>query len=167
MGDDAVVVGSDGNNLHFTAVDIDGRARIVDRYIERNATQGETRSHGFFFKPESDEDGLLGLPVRGGEQPGFAHLIHGSANVLFMRVTDLKFSPLGNLRARPDNTDDRCVASCVDWYGNARPIFWQNRIFALLGYELVEGRIDDNEIIEVARVSFIPAGRQIRAALAD
>ena len=32
------------------------------------------------------------------------------------------------------------VASCVDWYGNARPIFLGDRMFALLGYELVEGR---------------------------
>jgi hypothetical protein len=164
MANDAVVVGSDGKNLHFTAVDIDRGARIVDRFVEKNATQGETRSHGFFFKPESDEDGLLGLPVRGGEQPGFAHLVHGSANVLFLRVTDLRFSSLGGLRSRPDKTDDHCVASCVDWYGNARPIFWRNRIFALLGYELVEGRVDDNEIVETARVSFIPAGRSMRAA---
>jgi len=165
MGDDAVVIGSDGKNLHFTAMQLGGAPRVVDRHVERNAMQGETRSHGFFFKPTADEDGLLGLPVRGGEEPGFSHLVNGSASVLFLRVTDLRFSSLGGLRSRPDNIDDQCVASCVDWYGNARPIFWQNRIFALLGYELVEGRIEDREIVEVARATMLPAGK-FRATLA-
>ena len=165
MGDDAVVIGSDGKNLHFSAVQLGGAPRIVDRHVERNAMQGETRSHGFFFKPTADEDGLLGLPVRGGEEPGFSHLVNGSASVLFLRVTDLRFSSLGGLRSRPDNIDDQCVASCVDWYGNARPIFWKNRIFALLGYELVEGRIEDREIVEVARATMLPSGK-FRATLA-
>jgi hypothetical protein len=164
MGDDAVIVGSDGKDLHFSAVQLAGTPRIVDRYVERNAMQGETRSHGFFFKPTADEDGLLGLPVRGGDEPGFSQLVHGSASVLFLKVTDLRFSALGGLRSRNDGRDDKCVASCVDWYGNARPIFWKNRIFALLGYELVEGRIDDNEIMETARVNFSPAGRVLRTA---
>jgi hypothetical protein len=34
--------------------------------------------------------------------------------------------------------DDECRASCVDWYGNARPLFLRGHVFALLGYELVE-----------------------------
>ena len=34
--------------------------------------------------------------------------------------------------------DDGCQASCVDWYGNARPIFLPERMLALMGYELVE-----------------------------
>jgi hypothetical protein len=36
---------------------------------------------------------------------------------------------------------DHCKASCVDWYGNARPIFLGERVLALMGYELVEGRL--------------------------
>jgi hypothetical protein len=28
--------------------------------------------------------------------------------------------------------DDSCVASCMDWYGNARPIFLPNRTLALM-----------------------------------
>ncbi|MND00709.1 hypothetical protein D3C83_194220 [compost metagenome] len=46
--------------------------------------------------------------------------------------------------------------SCLDWYGNARPIFLNGRIFALLGYELVEGRESRGVIEEVRRVSFAP-----------
>ena len=53
-------------------------------------------------------------------------------------------------------SDDGCKASCVDWYGNARPLFLRGRVFALLGYEIVEGRIAGAAISEVRRTSFAP-----------
>ena len=56
--------------------------------------------------------------------------------------------------AAPSTT--ACVASCVDWYGNARPIFIGNRVFALMGYELVEGQLGRGSIHEVTRVNFAP-----------
>jgi hypothetical protein len=52
--------------------------------------------------------------------------------------------------------NDKCRASCVDWYGNARPLFLHGRVFALLGYELVEGQIDDGRIREVRRINYAP-----------
>lgn len=55
-----------------------------------------------------------------------------------------------------DDASDGCVASCVDWYGNARPIFIGDRIYGLLGYELVEGEMVDGRIRERRRVSFMP-----------
>ena len=54
------------------------------------------------------------------------------------------------------SANDSCVASCVDWYGNARPLFVRGRVFALLGYELVEGRISGSRIAEVQRVDYAP-----------
>ena len=33
-----------------------------------------------------------------------------------------------------------CEVSCVDWYGNARPIFIEQMAYALMGTELVEAR---------------------------
>ena len=66
---------------------------------------------------------------------------------------------LGDLSASAiASTEDGCKASCVDWYGNARPLFLRNRVFALLGYEIVEGRLDRNGVSEVRRVSFAPRG---------
>jgi hypothetical protein len=53
--------------------------------------------------------------------------------------------------------DDQCTASCpVDWFGNSRPLFYRGRIFALLGYELVEGVVTSDGIREVGRVTFAP-----------
>ena len=44
----------------------------------------------------------------------------------------------------------------MDWYGNARPLFVRGRVIALLGYELVEGKLDKGRIHEMRRVSYAP-----------
>jgi len=158
MGDDAVIVGTRNADLHFSGVRLRGiRPVVVQRHVMENASQGELRSHGFFYRRDSRYSGVLGLPVRGGGQPGYRHLVDGSASILFLRNQDNSFSQLGTLRSQAGSAgNDNCRASCVDWYGNARPIFARGRVFALLGYELVEGRIDDGRIHEVRRATFAP-----------
>ena len=164
MGSDAVVVGTDGADLHFTGVrlgDGDG-PRVAGRYRRKEASQGELRSHGFFYKPDGPDSGLLGLPVSLPGRPGYRHLFEESAAVLFLRNESLNLKELGELAARPERAvDDGCRASCVDWYGNARPLFLRGRVFALLGYELVEGNLADGRIRERRRVSFAPQRMRI------
>jgi hypothetical protein len=63
----------------------------------------------------------------------------------------------GELGAQPDKArNDGCKASCVDWYGNARPLFLRGRLFALLGYELVEGAVRGGQISELRRINYAP-----------
>ncbi|HKP77097.1 MAG TPA: beta-propeller domain-containing protein, partial [Longimicrobiaceae bacterium] len=162
MGNDAVVVGTDGHDLHFTGIGLGPRPAVKQRYVSRGASQGELRSHGFFYRADPDGGGgTLGLPVRGPGRPGYEHLFEGSASVLFLRNDDAAFRPLGELASHPERAeDDGCVASCVDWYGNARPLFLRGRIFALLGYELVEGEVRNGGMRELRRVSFAPRALQ-------
>ena len=88
---------------------------------------------------------------------GSRQLREGSAAVAFLRNDALMLSEMGELSARPvANMNDNCRASCVDWYGNARPLFLRNRVFALMGYEIVEGKISAGVIEETRRVSFAP-----------
>ena len=156
LSNDAVVIGSDGRNLHFTSIALGDRPAVAGAYVQRDAAQGELRSHGFFYKPSSSETGVLGLPVRRAHEPGHAHLIHGSAEILFLDVHKLALREIGALSSSPAaGTDDRCIASCVDWYGNARPIFYRDRVFALLGYELVEGHVHDRGISERRRIDML------------
>ena len=162
MGEGAVVIGTDGTSLHFTSIDLERQA-VADRYTQKHASQGELRSHGFFYKPMSDGKGVLGLPVRSEGSPGYEHLINGSAQVLFLDVDHLRFARLGALESGRGGEDDRCKVSCVDWYGNARPIFYRGRIFALMGYELVEGSVQKGRMRELRRASFLPR-RALRAA---
>ena len=51
-----------------------------------------------------------------------------------------------------------CEVSCIDWYGNSRPIFTDGRIFALTGTELIEGRIFDGRDPRGAAAQHRPAG---------
>jgi hypothetical protein len=164
MGSHALLVGNAAGDLHFSSVRLasDG-AQIASRHVQPGARQGETRTHGFFHHATGSDEGLLGLPILG---PGRGHHgvfagAQGSASVLYLRQRDLAFSALGSLEAQPPGArDDGCKASCVDWYGNARPIFLGGRVFALLGYELVEGQLVRGpwreRIDERRRISFAP-----------
>lgn len=163
LGTDALAVGTAGKALGFTAVELSAAARLGDRYRLEGAAEGEERSHAFFFRPDADStdgaSGLLGLPITAAEAPGYARFLGSAASILFLHRRDRRFLEGGRLEARSGNRgDDGCKASCVDWYGNARPIFLGGRVFALMGYELVEGRVGrDGPIREVARISFAPA----------
>jgi hypothetical protein len=158
LGRNAIAVGANARDLHFTPIALGDRPALAGRYTRRGAAQGELRSHGFFYKAEGDDGGLLGLPVRAGGRAGYEHLLRESAAVLFLRNDALRLSELGELRSgREEAATDGCRASCVDWYGNARPLFLRGRVFALLGYELVEGQLSAGELSELRRVSFAPA----------
>jgi hypothetical protein len=109
------------------------------------------------------DSGLLGLPIAREGRPGYKHLIEGSAAILFLRNNALDLDEIGEMGAQSTSNNDNCRASCMDWYGNARPLFIRNRIFALLGYEIVEGSVNDNGIREVRRINYSP-GNVKRAA---
>lgn len=158
MGADAVVVGSDGKDLHFTAIRLGPEAEIVSRYLRKEAAQGEMRSHGFFYKPDGNDSGTLGLPISTPMPNGYwNHQMRSSAAILFLRNEARQFREAGELEAQSEKAvDDKCKASCVDWYGNSRPLFLRNRVFALLGYELVEGKVDNGRMTEVRRINYAP-----------
>jgi hypothetical protein len=176
LGNDAVVVGTSGADLHFTAVRLPhptaqrprggdpglGRSpELADEYVRKDASQGELRSQGFFYKPDGPDSGLLGLPISRAGRAGYKHLVEGSAAILFLRNDSLHFQEMGELGAGPKVAlNDGCRASCVDWYGNARPLFLRGRYIALLGYELVEGTMDEGQIHEMRRVSYAPGSVQ-------
>lgn len=152
LGGNGIVIGESGKDLVFTSLRLGLDASTAARYIQPGAEQGDDRTHGFFYKPQDADNGLLGLPI---VEAGGGN--HGSASVLFLRNRALQLSRAGGLRSRSgDAPDDGCKASCVDWYGNARPIFIGDRVFALLGYELVEGTLQDGRIRERRRVDFAP-----------
>ncbi|HVS82899.1 MAG TPA: beta-propeller domain-containing protein [Pyrinomonadaceae bacterium] len=161
LGSDAVVVGTDGKDLHFTSIRLGESPEVADDYIRKGASQGELRSHGFFYKPDGPNSGLLGLPISVPGRAGYRHLFEESAAILFLRNESLHFEEVGELGAHSEKaTDDACRASCVDWYGNSRPLFIRGRMFALLGYEIVEGNVADGRMRETRRISYAP--QQVR-----
>ena len=164
MGSDAVVIGSgERGSLGFTALNLSApEARIADFYAMPAASEGESRSQAFFYSPDPSTpdgtSGVLGLPIARPIDGRYYGIAHGAAAMMFLRRRQRQFSPAGTLDAQVAGlVDDGCVASCVDWYGNARPIFLRGRTFALLGYELVEGRLGESGAIrETGRINFAP-----------
>lgn len=163
MGRDAVVVGTNGTDLYFSPVKLDDSPKVRESYARKNASQGELRSHGFFYKSDGRDSGLLGLPIARQGRPGYRHLIENSAAIIFLRNNDLNLGEIGELEGRETSVNDNCKASCVDWYGNARPLFIRNRVFALLGYELVEGNVSGQRIAEARRVNYSPGSAKRNA----
>jgi len=103
--------------------------------------EGESRSHGFFQKPEAEGSHVLGLPVISNQGMQGAWWGNGLSNVAFLRVgQDLKLKLLGLAESGSDTRV--CQSSCVDWYGNTRPIFLGTRIFALMGHEIAEVKVE-------------------------
>ncbi len=163
MGADAVIVGSDlENRLGFSAIELGGGLPALgDAYFMPATGQGESRSHAYFYRPDPGSaggaSGTLGLPVARQVEPEYRRLFGSAVSMLFLRRDDGQFSQAGELRAKVTGAvDDGCRASCVDWYGNARPIFLRTRTFALLGYELVEGRMENGRISEIGRTNYAP-----------
>ena len=168
LGGDAMVIGGTRRGLGFSTVELDGaEPDLGDRYVHPDSAEGESRSHAFFFSPDPDSpdgaSGTVGLPVARRADPALARFFGSSAAMVFLRREQRRLAPAGELEAQAKGVaDDNCQASCADWYGNARPIFWGGRTFALMGYELVEGELAGGTIREVGRISFAPAagGRQ-------
>ncbi|PYT00370.1 MAG: hypothetical protein DMF63_07305 [Acidobacteria bacterium] len=156
MGSDAVVIGTNGSDLYFSPIKLKREVTAAESFVRKNASQGELRSHGFFYKPSGKDSGLLGLPIAREGRAGYRHLVEGSAAIIFLKNDSLDFSEMGELGARDASPNDGCRASCVDWYGNARPIFLRDRVFALLGYEIVEGSVSGDRIREMRRVNYSP-----------
>ncbi|HYG29119.1 MAG TPA: beta-propeller domain-containing protein [Allosphingosinicella sp.] len=169
IGRDGIVIGSGDNALGFTAIDLGGaQPRAAEEFRLPEARQGESRSHSFFFRPDPGSadgtSGLLGLPVARFVPGGNEWSPRVTAAMLFLKRSERRLAQAGELAGATvagSDRDDACQASCVDWYGNARPIFIGGRLFALLGYELVEGREEAGRVREIGRISFAP-GRSAR-----
>ena len=154
LGDDAIVIGPQNGGLGMTTIDLAGRPRVAATTRIQNARQSESRTHGFLYHTESAQEGLFGLPLLTTASNT------ESASVIFVRNRHLSLEIAGSLDASLTVEEDNCLVSCVDWYGNARAIFSGARVFALMGYEVIEGRSGaEGQITETQRLNFNPAAR--------
>lgn len=158
VGDDMVLTGYRTNaGLSMSYLELSGTPRLSHTTVLQGRYETEGRSHAFNSRVVSQEEAWIGLPTGGyGADPRRRPWESADSDVTFVQVTDSAgFHLFGHLTARPNAVDARyrCEVSCVDWYGNARPIFTDGRIFALTGSELVEGRIDGRALAEVRRVN--------------
>ncbi len=138
-------------NLRVIKLDSDdGAITIANRLELDGAQEGEWRSHGFFFKP-AKTGGTFGLPIIGDRN--FAGWWgDGVSNIAFFGVSGAGKLDGKGVVSSSRAAEGKCETSCVDWYGNTRPIFLRDRIFALMGSELVEVSLDSGQTKEQHRI---------------
>ena len=151
FGQNVVVDGYRGNEgLSISTIDLVHAPAVADVEYLPSVLESEGRSHAFNSRLDADGGGVFGLPTI------FKHETwRDFSNVHFFAVEpSLDIRPSGYLRADEDAIDEdyECEVSCVDWYGNSRPIFAEGRVFGLMGTELVEGRLFNGGIAEIQRV---------------
>jgi hypothetical protein len=171
-GDNVVLTGyRDESGLDVSLLDLRTAPRLASTAHLPGRYETEGRSHAFNSQIEADGSGPMGVPTtRRTSQSGRWWSYSEASDVSFL-VTDAtgRLAPLGELLAHAngpdsDRADDQidddgvwddynCEVSCIDWYGNSRPIFTDGRIFGLAGSELIEGWIDSGRIREVRRLN--------------
>ena len=177
IGDNAALTGyADGRGLGVSVIDLSGAApRLSDTVRLEGRAETEGRSHAFNSLIGADGAGLMGLPTVqkvGGDD---RHAWRSSASDLSFLSVDAagRLQSLGALATHAQGNDRRrwyaqddvpddpaiysCQVSCIDWYGNSRPLFTRGRVFALTATELVEGRVANGRIGEVQRIDLTKA----------
>jgi hypothetical protein len=158
VGDDIVITGyRDQAGLRVTSVDLSATPRIGATLLLANRFESEGRSHAFNSLPAPDGSALMGLPTVHPEGDSDRWWWYSSpSDVSFLAMdAQRRLAAVGELSPAKDAVDPsyKCEVSCIDWYGNSRPIFTDGRIFALSGTELIEGRVDAGKMIELRRLN--------------
>ena len=164
-GNDAIVTGyRDGKGLSISYVGLGARPRIASTTLLASRFESEGRSHAFNALVRRDGSGLLGLPTTVREWRSGRGWSDSNASALSFIAFDpaKRLDPAGELTpgdGKPAG-DYACAVSCIDWYGNSRPIFTGGRILALMGTDLVEGRLDKGRMREIGRVDLTARPRR-------
>lgn len=159
MGGGAVITGyrSDAG-LSISYVDLATRPRVASSTLLPDRYETEGRSHAFNATIRADGSGLMGIPTarpKSRVRQGLGWASFEDSDLSFIALSPRAIlSPVGELSVsgRKPAPGYKCQVSCIDWYGNARPIFTGGRVFALMGSQLVEGQVRGSRVVELGRV---------------
>ena len=129
--------------MSLQSVFLSGETHLGDALPLDSPAQGEWRSHGFFYKGNVDNSGTLGLAVMNPEVSSDRWWDNGSS-IAFAHVGSAgNLTSLGAARPAPGESSLCASGSCIDWYGNTRPIFLKDRVFSLIGSEIQENKLTE------------------------
>ena len=161
---DAIVTGyRDARGLAISMVRLGSDPAIASTALLAGRFESEGRSHAFNAWARADGSGILGIPtVKREWQSGRGWSNSASSDLSFLTFdAGRTLSPAGQLALgqRTPSAGYRCEVSCIDWYGNTRPVFTMGRIFALMGTDLVDGRLAGVRVTELRRLDLTGAPR--------
>jgi len=151
VGSDAIAIGAGDSGLGFTTIRLEGTSEVAFAFTLDDSVQTDWRSHAFFFKAGADGGGSLALPSVNVDPQDFSTT---SARLTFLSVgADLSLVERGALAAPTASVGGpECEVSCMDWYGNTRPIFLGDRTLGLFGNLVIEARLGADGMEETRRV---------------
>ncbi len=163
IGRHALLIGEDHDgHLNYVTMNLSHTPFVADYLVESEGELAESRSHAFFYRADqASHGGLFGIPIahplyQRKREGGITYYLEGIVDMQFSRVSaNLQLQPLGALQGSREEqwySYSDCDVSCYDWYGSARPIFWEDRLLALLKYELLEGKLSGDFLEEIQRI---------------
>lgn len=160
VGDDIMMSGyRDDSGLMISLIKLGKSARIGGQAKLAGRYESEGRSHAFNSTVEANGSGLMGIPVVTREKDSGRWWFYSDvSDIAFLGFTDAgNLADLGLIKGTPKDDvkthgDYECEVSCIDWYGNSRPIFTDNRIFALMATGLVEVELRGGKVSEKRRI---------------
>lgn len=179
LGNNAVLNGyADDRGLHISMLMLGEAAQLGGHLVLDGRFESESRSHAFNATVNLDGSGIMGIPtVQRGENAERWWWRSQQSQISFIALDAAGgLADLGVLDGQSTENDKiarrvegyTCEVSCVDWYGNTRPIFTLGRIFGLMETEVVEARVKDGTIRQLRRVDLtVPwPGRELPAPAA-
>lgn len=150
----------DHTGLSLSLIDLRAEPHVSGTLTLTSRFESESRSHAFNSRIGPDGAGLIGLPtVQMSEEADRWWWWSSSSDMSYIAAdVDGGLSEAGTLAATrldpdlPSQTGYTCEVSCIDWYGNARPIFTGGRLLALINSELVEGALENGKVAEINRI---------------
>jgi hypothetical protein len=169
IGDSVVIAngyaGEEGLRVSYVALAAgEGGSAVRSSAFLPRRYESEGRSHAFNATYTTAGDGMLGVPT-------VTRVEQSNGYWWYSYVSDLSFlgfdskgllADAGQITATPEDavkTADRydCEVSCIDWYGNARPIFLGGKVYGLMATELVEAEVVAGKVSERRRVDLTGA----------
>lgn len=158
VGENAILIGYGEDGLGISWIDLASAPTLTDTLSLAKRFESEGRAQALNMRVKANGSALIGLPTYfdGTNPDGYNFEEEGGTDISFSRVSSFgRLSSLGTAKGRPARVDPnyKCETSCVDWYGNARPFFIGDRIFALIASELIELEEAPGGLIERSRVN--------------
>lgn len=122
------------------------------------AFESEWRSHGFSYV-ETEQGNFFGLGIGQVSTNDDSYYYHYDETVgLFQVANDGFLSEAGSVEpASFRDNSEMCTVSCIDWYGDTRPIFFDDLVLGLMGDQLTSGKIEDGHFEAVSNLNITTA----------
>ncbi|MBF0492118.1 MAG: beta-propeller domain-containing protein [Deltaproteobacteria bacterium] len=169
-GKDLMVIGANtetrNNNFILSLVQLDTpNPQVSSSYDLSGVNEAESRSHAYFYHEDKNFRSFAIATHKSAEGPYPTTVFwqgNSAAQLSFFNIVDEKIQTAGVFSVQSSlNNENTCTTSCIDWYGNTRPIFLEDQVLGLMGDQLVIGFQDSAGNIQDSQHLSISSGNTV------